>query len=197
MEHLLKLGSSTLCEASGLDNISFGTKLRPVWPGAAMAGPAWPVRCAPGDNLAIHHGLATAPKGSVLVVDGAGVETGYWGEVLTVQAQAAGLAGLVINGCVRDIDAMQARGFPVFARGISMIETVKACAPSCGTPMQMLGVDVAVGDMVVADTDGVLVLPAAELERTIKAGIEREQKEALFMEQLAKGATTLELFGLG
>ena len=197
MEQLLELGSSTLCEASRLGNISFGTKLRPVWPGAAMAGPAWPVRCAPGDNLAIHHGLATAPKGSVLVVDGAGVETGYWGEVLTVQAQAAGLAGLVINGCVRDIDAMQARGFPVFARGISMIGTVKACAPSWGTPMQMLGVDVAVGDMVVADTDGVLVLPATELERTIKAGIEREQKEALFMEQLAKGATTLELLGLG
>jgi len=196
MEPLLKLGSSTLCEASGLDNISFATWLRPVWQGAAMAGPAWPVRCAPGDNLAIHHGLATAPKGSVLVVDGAGVATGYWGEVLTVQAQAAGLAGLLINGCVRDIDAMQARQFPVFARGISMVGTAKACAPSWGTPMQMLGVDVVAGDMVVADTDGALVLPASELERTIKAGVAREEKEAVFMEKLAKGATTLELMGL-
>jgi 4-hydroxy-4-methyl-2-oxoglutarate aldolase len=197
MEQLLKLGSSTLCEASGLANISFGTKLRPVWQGAAMTGPAWPVRCAPGDNLAIHHGLATAPKGSVLVVDGAGVETGYWGEVLTVQAQTAGLAGLVINGCVRDIDAMQRRAFAVFACGISMMGTAKACAPSWGTPMQMLGVDVVAGDMVVADTDGVLVLPAAQLERTIEASIEREQKEAVFMEKLANGATTLELMGLG
>ncbi len=197
MEHLIKLGSSTLCEASGLDNISFGTKLRPVWPGAAMAGPAWPVRCAPGDNLAIHHGLATAPKGSVLVVEGAGVETGYWGEVLTVQAQAAGLAGLVINGCVRDIDAMQARGFPVFALGVSMIGTVKACAPSWGSPMHMLGVDVTPGDMVVADTDGVLILPAVHLEDIVKAGIAREKKEADMMDKLAKGATTLELMGLG
>jgi 4-hydroxy-4-methyl-2-oxoglutarate aldolase len=78
-----------------------------------------------------------------------------------------------------------------------MIGTAKACAPSWGTPMQMLGVDVAAGDMVVADTDGVLVLPATGLERTIKASIEREQKEAIFMEKLANGATTLELFGLG
>ena len=196
MEELLRLGTSTLYEAAGLDNVSFGAKLRPVWPGAAMAGPAWPVRCAPGDNLAIHHGLASAPEGSVLVVDGAGVEVGYWGEVLTVQAQAGGLAGLVINGCVRDIDALRARGFPVFARGVSMIGTVKTCAPSWGAPIHMLGVDVAPGDMVVADADGVLVLPAAELERTIKAGIERERKEARFMEQLAGGATTLELLGL-
>jgi len=71
MDDLVKLGTSTLCEASGLQNISFVEALRPVWTGARMAGPAWPVRCAPGDNLAIHHGLTTAPEGSVLVIDGA------------------------------------------------------------------------------------------------------------------------------
>lgn len=196
MEQLLKLGTSTLCEASGQSNISFTTKLRPAWPGARMAGPAWPVVCAPGDNLAIHHGLASAPEGSVLIVDGAGVETGYWGEVLTVQAQYAKLAGLVINGCVRDVDAIQARGFPVFARGISMVGTVKACAPSWGSTMNMLGVEVAPGDMIIADTDGVVVLPKAHFDRTVEAAVAREEKEARFLERLAEGATTLELMGL-
>ena len=196
MTDALTLGTSTLCEASGLTNASFKTALRPVWAGAKMAGPAWPVRCAPGDNLAIHHGLATAPEGSVLVIDGAGVETGYWGEVLTVQAQAAGLVGMIINGCVRDIDAMEARNFPVFARGISMVGTAKVCAPSWGEPMTMLGIPVAPGDFVVADTDGVLVLPQADIDRTMTAGIEREEKEAVFMEKLKNGATTLELMGL-
>ena len=196
MTDVLTLGTSTLCEASGLTNISFKTALRPVWPGAKMVGPAWPVRCAPGDNLAIHHGLASAPEGSVLVIDGAGVQAGYWGEVLTVQAQAAGLAGMIINGCVRDIDAIQACNFPVFSRGISMVGTAKACAPSWGEAMTMLGVFVAPDDLVVADTDGVLVLPHADIERTLRAGIERERKEAVFMEKIRNGATTLELMGL-
>ena len=197
MDNLLKLGTSTLCEASGLQNVSFVEALRPVWTGARMAGPAWPVRCAPGDNLAIHHGLATAPEGSILVIDGAGVSTGYWGEVLTVQAQAAKLVGMVINGCVRDIDALEARAFPVFACGISMVGTAKACAPSWGEPMNMLGVDVVPGDLVVADTDGVLVLPAENVAATIEAGVAREAKEVEFMEKLANGATTLELMALG
>ena len=110
VEQLLKLGTWTLCEASGQSNISFTTKLRPAWPGARMAGPAWPVVCAPGDNLAIHHGLASAPEGSVLIVDGAGVETGYWGEGLTGQAQYAKRAGLVSNGCGRVCGAVPAGG---------------------------------------------------------------------------------------
>src|SRR5205085_104771 len=81
--------------------------IRPVWPGAKVAGPAFTAACAPGDNLAIHVAVTAAPHGSVLVADASAVpHLGYWGEVLTTGAQARGLAGLVIDGCVRDVDAL-------------------------------------------------------------------------------------------
>jgi 4-hydroxy-4-methyl-2-oxoglutarate aldolase len=97
---------------------------------------------------------------------------------------------------VRDVDAITARRFPVFARGISVRGTVKASAPSVGAPMMMTGVAVEAGDLVVADGDGVIVIPAAEAERTLAAGEMRAAKEAAMMEQLARGASTLELMGL-
>ena len=93
-------------------------RIKAAWPGARLAAPAVPVKCAPGDNLAIHVAVAKAPSGSVLVADVGDVnERGYWGEVLTTGAAARGLVGLVIDGCVRDVEALQARGFPVFSAG--------------------------------------------------------------------------------
>jgi regulator of RNase E activity RraA len=97
---LLEHGTSILCEPSGLP-CALDFALRPVWPAAAVAGPACPVRCAPGDNLGIHIALDAMPPGHVLVVDAFGYIAGYWGEVLTVGAQAKQVLGLVIG--VRDI----------------------------------------------------------------------------------------------
>ncbi|HWQ09900.1 MAG TPA: RraA family protein, partial [Holophaga sp.] len=116
----LRLGTATLHEASDLPGSAVDPAIRPIWIGAALAAPAFPVACAPGDNLAIHLALERAPRGSVLVVAADGFVAGYWGEVLTVAAEAAGLAGLVIDGGVRDTDALARRRFPVFARGISV-----------------------------------------------------------------------------
>lgn len=154
------LGSATLYEASGLP-CAADPLVRPVWPGAFVAAPAYPLVCAPGDNLAIHIAMERVPRGSVLVVATGNVIAGYWGEVLTVAAEAAGVAGLVIDGGVRDVAALAARRFPVFARGISVRGTVKASAPSVGQPAICAGVPVAAGDLVVADDDGVIVVPAA------------------------------------
>jgi 4-hydroxy-4-methyl-2-oxoglutarate aldolase len=191
----LALGTSTLYEAAGLP-CAIDPAIRPVWTGAAVAGPAYPVHCSPGDNLAIHLALERAPRGSVLVVSADGFVAGYWGEVLTVAAQAAGIAGLVIDGGVRDVAALARRAFPVFSRGISVRGTVKASAPSVGGPIRITGVDVAPGDLVVADDDGVVVLPAAEVQRVLSAGEARAAKEADFMQRLAEGATTVDLLGL-
>lgn len=194
-EELLQHGTSTLCEASKLP-CALDYAIRPVWSGAAVAGPAYPLRCAPCDNLAIHIAVDAAPQGSVLVVDASGYVAGYWGEVLTVAAEARGITGIIIDGGLRDIDALERRKFPAFARGIGMRGTVKFHAPSVGEPIVIAGVAIAPGDLVVADTDGVLALPQAEVARTLTAARQRTEKEAVSMKRLLAGETTLDMLGL-
>ncbi|RKF50113.1 4-carboxy-4-hydroxy-2-oxoadipate aldolase/oxaloacetate decarboxylase [Paraburkholderia fungorum] len=190
-----KLGSSTLFEASGLP-CAADPQIRGVWDGAFIAAPAFPLECSPGDNLGIHVAMEQVPRGAVLVVSTSNFIAGYWGEVLTVAAEAAGVVGLIIDGGVRDVAALRARNFPAFSRGISVRGTVKASLPSVGKPINFTGVRVARGDLVVADDDGVIVIPQAEAERTILAGEERAAKEAAMMQKLANGAKTLDLLGL-
>jgi len=196
LEQARKLGTSTLYEASGLPTSSVDPAIRTVWPGASVAGPAYPVECAPGDNLAIHIAMEKAPRGSVLVVSTGGFVAGYWGEVLAVAAEAAGIAGLVIDGGVRDIAALTARRFPVFTRGVSVRGTLKDSAPPVGRPLSFAGTPVAAGDLVVADDDGVVVIPAAQARATLESGQARADKEAKIMDELGKGRTTLDLLGL-
>jgi 4-hydroxy-4-methyl-2-oxoglutarate aldolase len=189
------LGSSTLYEASGLP-CAVDREICAVWKGAFIAAPAYPLQCSPGDNLGLHLAVAKAPRGSVLVCDTANFVAGYWGEVLTVAAEATGIVGLVINGGVRDIAALEAHGFPVFARGISVKGTVKATTPSVGESFDFSGAQVTAGDLVVADEDGVIIIPAAAVERTLREGQKRADKEALFMAKLREGHTTIDLMGL-
>ena len=196
LEQACKLGTSTLFEASGLSTTAVDPAIHTVWPGASVAGPAYPLECSPGDNLSIHIAMEKVPRGSVLVISTGGFVAGYWGEVLTVAAEAAGVAGLVIDGGVRDIAAMTARRFPVFTRGICMRGTIKASAPSIGQPISFTGTPVAKGDLVVADDDGVLVIPAALVEQTLAHGQARADKEAKMMDALQNGSSTLELMGL-
>lgn len=195
IDELLRHGTSTLCEASGLP-CALDYAIRPVWKGAAIAGPAYPLRCAPADNLAIHIAVDAVPPGHVLVVDAFGYVAGYWGEVLAVAAQARGITGLIIDGGVRDIDALERRKFPAFARGIGMRGTVKFHAPSVGEPIVIAGVAIAPGDLVVADTDGALAIPQAHVARTLESARKRTDKEAVTMKRLLAGETTLELLGL-
>jgi 4-hydroxy-4-methyl-2-oxoglutarate aldolase len=140
--------------------------------------------------------MERAPRGSVLVVATGNFVAGYWGEVLTVAAEAAGIVGLVIDGGVRDVAAMTRRRFPVFTRGVSVRGTIKASSPSVGQQMLFGGVPVATGDMVVADDDGVIIVPAAELERSLAAAEARASKEAEMMARLSRGDTTMDLLGL-
>ena len=195
VQELLELGTSTLSEASGLA-CWLDPAIRPVWKGASLAGPAFPISCPPGDNLGIHLAMARAPKGSVLVVDAAGSLFGYWGEVFAVAAAARGIVGLVIDGGARDIDALEARGFPVFARSVCMRGTTKRRALSVGETTTVAGVSVALGDMIVADADGVMSIPAGRLEATFSAARVRQEKERKVMDRLRKGETTMEIMGL-
>jgi len=191
---LLELGAATLGESGGRP---MRARVHAVWPGARLAAPAFPVHCTPGDNLAVHVGVTAAPRGSALVVDVGHVpELGYWGEVLTTTAEAHGLAGLVIDGCVRDVAALAARRFPVFAVGIALPGATKTRPGTVGVPAHVGGVEVAPGDWVVGDPDGVTVIGAATLDAVLEAGQARADKEAGFFRALSAGATTVDLLGL-
>jgi 4-hydroxy-4-methyl-2-oxoglutarate aldolase len=168
-----------------------------MWRSAAVAGPAFTVECAPGDNLGVHVGVASAPAGSVLAVSVPGdLQRGYWGEVLTVAAISAGVIGLVIDGTVRDIEAIERRHFPVFARGAALPGASKL-GPGCVGKHVVIG-DAVVrpGDWLVGDVDGVVVVPYERLEACCEAGVQRAEKESTIFQKLQNGSTTIELLGL-
>jgi len=191
---LLVLGAATLGESGGR---AMRPRIRAVWPGATISAPAYPVRCTPGDNLAIHVAVTTAPPGSVLVVDvGHEEEFGYWGEVLTTGAEARGLAGLVIDGGVRDTVALQAHGFAVFATTVALPGAAKLAPGSVGAPATVGGVEVATGDWVVGDADGVTVIAGDRVDEVLAAGRARADKEEGLFAALRQGATTVELLAL-
>ncbi len=191
---LAALGSATIGESGGR---AADRRLRPAWPGAALAAPAYPVGCTPGDNLAVHVAVTRAPLGSVLVVDvGRVADRGYWGEVLTTAAESAGLVGLVLDGGVRDVAALEAHGFPVFSSTVALTGATKDKPGTVGVPVRVGGVLVSAGDWVVADVDGVTFVPGGALDDVLAAGRAREAKEAGFFEALRAGSTTVELLGL-
>ncbi len=191
---LLTLGSATLGEAGGR---TLSSRLRPAWPGATLAGPAWTAACSPGDNLAVHVALATAPPGSVLVVDArAEPERGYWGEVLTTGAEARGVAGLVLDGGVRDVAALEAHRFPVFSERIALPGATKARTGSVGGRIAVGDKELSPGDWVVGDVDGVVVVDADRLEEVVTAAVDRAEREQDLFRRLREGATTVELLGL-
>jgi 4-hydroxy-4-methyl-2-oxoglutarate aldolase len=191
---LAELGSATLGESGGHPA---HRRLRPVWPGASVAAPAYPVGCTPGDNLAVHVAVTKAPRGSVLVVDvGQVADRGYWGEILTTAAEVAGLAGLVLDGCVRDVGALEAHGFPVFSAGVALTGATKDKPGTVGRPVRVGGIEVAAGDWVVGDVDGVTFVAAGALDTVLESGRAREAKEAGFFEAMQAGSTTVELLGL-
>lgn len=191
----LALGTATVAEASGLLFACDGA-VRAVWPGAAVCGPAYTVRCRPGDNLPIHHALERVRPGEVLVVDTGRHVAGYWGEVLAVAAQARGVAGLVTNGGVRDLDALERLRFPVFAGGTGLRGTVKQEQGDLQIPLVLDGVAVRPGDIVLADRDGIVVLPAQALATTLQAAKWRQEHEVEVMEALRHGRSTVEIFRL-
>ena len=191
---LVSLGSATLAESGARP---LDPAIRPVWAGAAFAAPALTVSCAPGDNLAVHAAVAQAPAGCALVVaTGDGTRRGYWGEVLTTAAEAAGVVALVTDGTVRDTAALERHGFPVFAIGIGLRGASKAGPGSIGRPVVLGGVVVERGDWLVGDADGVVAISVSTLGSCLHAGRERAAKEAEMFARLRAGATTVQLLGL-
>lgn len=183
---LLSLGTSTVYEGSGLD-WWVDPKIRPVWKGAKTVGPAYAVQAKDGDNLALQRAVRKAPTGSVLVVEAGGLEFGYWGGILTEIALLRGLAGLVIHGTVRDIDEIELLQFPIFSTGVAMRHAAKKDPGTIGESITLAGRPVATGDIVVADTDGVVIVPQASVNTALAKAEARAEKERLRIETIRNG----------
>ncbi len=191
-----KLGTATIHEAQGAIG-AIDSSIKPLARNMKMAGPALTLQMRPGDNLMIHYALLHARAGQVLVINCDGFTgAGIWGDVLTAQAQKTGLAGLVVNGAVRDSDAMIDAGFPVFAKGLCIRGTEKKQPGSLNVPLFINDCIIHPGDIIVGDADGLVVIKHACLDEVIRLSEEREEKERIFKEKIMAGASTAELMGL-
>jgi 4-hydroxy-4-methyl-2-oxoglutarate aldolase len=191
---LAALGAATLGEAGGH---AMRARVRPAWAGASVCGPAFCAENAPGDNLAIHVAAAQAPVGSVIVASVGDVpELGYWGEVLTTAALARGVVGLVIDGGVRDVTALESHGFGVFSTMIALRGATKDRPGRVGGSVSVGDVVVHTGDWIVGDPDGVTVVRSAELDPVLAAARARAAKESEMFTALRTGATTIDLLAL-
>ena len=162
-----------------------------------LCGPALTCACAPEDNLAMHAALYQAGPGTVLVCDGAGsTRCALFGELMATDALGQGLAGLVVAGPVRDLAAIDLLGFPVWCTGTAPGQAAKAAVVSVGLPVVVGGVLVAPGDQVIADRDGIAVVPAAEwpaIQAEVAALAAKEEKTR---ERLAAGERLADINGL-
>ena len=193
---LAALGVSTVHEADGRRG-ALAPGIRPIQDGTAIAGSAVTVSCQPGDNLMIHAAVETCQAGDLLVVTTTSPSTdGMIGELLATSLRAHGVVGVVIDAGVRDVAALRAMDFPVWARAISPQGTVKASPGSVNVPVVCAGVAVRPGDAVVADDDGVVVVPRERVAAVLVAGRTREANEADKRRRLAAGELGVDMYGL-
>lgn len=196
LDALKRLGAATIHEAQGQVG-AVDARIAPLDPSTRLVGPALTIDIRPSDNLMIHYALTKAKAGDVLVIDAKGfLDAGPWGDLLTLAAQKIGIAGLVIDGAVRDASSIIEMGFPVFCRGLSIKGTNKHQPGKVNEPVTVGSVVVRPGDIIMGDRDGVVLVAREDVEQVIKASEERERKEEVIRRRLAQGATMVELLGL-
>lgn len=160
------------------ERIGVASGLSAVWAGARLAGPAFTVWTRPGDNLYIHKALDGAEPGDVIVVNGGGdVSRALIGDLIGIRAKTLSVAGFVIDGAVRDAEALADCGLPVFARGVTPAGPYKFGPGRLQQPVAIAGVVVTPGDLIVADADGVVVVRREEAEAVLAAAEAIEARE--------------------
>jgi 4-hydroxy-4-methyl-2-oxoglutarate aldolase len=189
--------SSAALASVGGDRVRVLLGLEPAWPAARAAGPALTVQGAPGDNLALHHAVAAVRPGDVLVLAvGGHRETAHCGGLVAAAAKGRGAAAIVIDGAIRDRVEIAELGLPLFHLGTSPRKPGKDGPGAVGVPVELLGARVEPGDLVAADADGIVVVPAADVEEIVAAATVLDGREHAILERLADGATTVEIYGL-
>jgi 4-hydroxy-4-methyl-2-oxoglutarate aldolase len=192
LDRLAEFGVATVHEASGRTGL-VGTSLRPLQEGARVSGSAVTVLSWPGDNLMIHAAIEQCRAGDILVVTTTSPSLdGSFGELFATQLQRRGVRGLVTTGGVRDAVDLRAMGFPVWSAAVNAQGTVKATPGAVNVPIIVGGVTVNPGDAVIADDDGVMVVPRLDVAGAIASSQARTEKEAAARAAYLEGAVSMD-----
>ena len=193
---LASLGVATVHEAQGRAGY-LGPAIRPIQDGRRMGGTAITALCWPGDNLMLHAAVEQCRPGDVLVVTTTSPCTdGLFGELLATSLAARGVAGIVIDAGVRDVSELRSMGFPVWSSAISAQGTVKETPGAVNVPVAIRGQLIHPGDAIIADDDGVVCVPRADVAAVLDAARQRVAKEDRSRKALADGTLGLDLYGL-
>ncbi len=196
IESYRRFPPAVLSDAMGRTNC-MDSGIKALLPDLRICGPAFTVRCYPGDNLMCHYGLHLAQAGDILVIDGAGYDEGaLWGGLLSLSASQKKLGGTVIEGAARDVEDLKEIKYPVYARNVTPRGVFKLRQGQVNLPVVCGGIVVQPGDLVVGDDNGIAVVPREKVTTVIEIASEVLSREKAMTEGIKSGKTTYEFLGL-